>query len=149
MNWLERDASATEIYDVCGVCGTPHYAGPDTAVRRNRKGRAVYAARPFVKSETIEVCHVLIVGDRPRASRKRFAYNEWAYEFYGKCAIALGNGSLYNHSYAPNASWSCRLRSKTIRFYALRKITTGEEILINYSGAAGPEGDDIEFKVMK
>ena len=118
-------------------------------VRRNRKGRAVYATRTFVKGETIEVCHVLLVGNQPWASRKKHPYQEWAYEFFGKCAIALGAGSLYNHSYTPNACWTCRKRSQTIRFYATRTIKLGEEILINYSGAEGPGDDDIEFTVLK
>jgi hypothetical protein len=119
------------------------------AVRRNRKGRAVYARRDFDRGETIEICHVLLVGNRPWASREDYPYQEWAYEFYGKCAIALGAGSLYNHSYTPNASWTTRRRSQTIRFYAVRPISEGEEIVINYSGASGPGEDDIEFTVIK
>lgn len=121
----------------------------DTIVRRNRKGRAVYAARSFKKGETIEICHVIIVGKDFWASRKAAPYNEWAYEFDSQSAIALGNGSLYNHSYTPNAEWTCRIASKTIRFYAIKPIAAGQEILINYSGASGPEGDDIEFEVLK
>lgn len=117
-------------------------------VRRNRKGRAVYAAHKFYPGNTIEVCHVLLVGNQPWASREEHPYQEWAYEFFGKCAIALGAGSLYNHSYTPNASWTCRKRSQTIRIYALRPIDKDEEILINYSGESAPGNDDIGFKVL-
>jgi SET domain-containing protein len=117
-------------------------------VRRSRKGRGVYATRTIAKGETIEVCHVLLVGNQPWASRHEHPYQEWAYEFFGKCAIALGCGSLYNHSYTPNADWTCRRRSQTIRLYATRTIQLGEEILINYSGAGGPGQDDIEFEVL-
>ena len=118
-----------------------------TVVRKNKKGRAVYADRDFKKGQTIEVCHVLIVG--PWSSRHRYLYNEWAFEFNDSCGIALGNGSLYNHSYQPNATWECRIRSSTIRFYALKNIKKGEEILINYSGADGPGEDDIEFEIIE
>jgi uncharacterized protein len=120
----------------------------DVIVRKNRKGRAVYAARHFRLGETIEICHVIIVGKDFWASRKRAAYNEWAYEFDKKSAIALGCGSLYNHSYKPNAAWTCLTRSMKIRFYALRRIEKGEEILINYSGAERSGEDDIEFDVL-
>lgn len=117
-------------------------------VRRNRKGRAVYATRTFVKGETIEIVHVIVDG-LPWSRRAHHPCNAWIYEFFGKCAIALGAGSLYNHSYTPNADWTCRRRSQTIRFYATRTIKLGEEILINYSGAEGPGDDDIEFEVLR
>ena len=124
-----------------------HTTTTGIVVRRNRKGRAVYATRLFARGDTIEIAHVLIVGNQPWADRAKYPYQEWAYEFFGKCAIALGCGSLYNHSYKPNASWSCRKRSQTIRFYALKDIWCNEEILINYSGAA-PGEDDLDFKVL-
>ncbi len=70
----------------------------------------------------------------PRAAR------EWAYYWRGACAIALGFGSLYNHSYAPNLGWRCRYREQVIEYTALRAIAAGEELTINYNGHPGHDG---------
>ncbi len=47
-------------------------------------------------------------------------------------AIALGYGSLYNHSFTPNASYEDWGRNNK-RFIAIQDITAGEEITINYN----------------
>jgi SET domain-containing protein len=49
-------------------------------------------------------------------------------------AIILGYGSLYNHSYSPNAKFTKNSGEKILRFVATRDIKKGEEILINYKG---------------
>lgn len=60
-------------------------------------------------------------------------------------AIALGYGSLYNHSYAPNARYvdddPC-----VKRYFALRDIMAGEEITINYN-AEPKDGTPVGFEV--
>jgi SET domain-containing protein len=48
--------------------------------------------------------------------------------------LALGHGSLYNHSYSPNAVYQIFEDDKELRVYARRAICTGEEITINYNG---------------
>ena len=52
-------------------------------------------------------------------------------------AIALGYGSLYNHSYTPNAHYVKHLDRRSIDFIALRDIAAGEEIRTNYNGEPG------------
>ena len=51
----------------------------------------------------------------------------------GKVALALGFGSLYNHSYRPNARYN-DVGPQTKAFQALRDIAPGEEITVNYNG---------------
>ncbi|HZU37814.1 MAG TPA: SET domain-containing protein-lysine N-methyltransferase, partial [Gemmataceae bacterium] len=48
-------------------------------------------------------------------------------------AIALGYGSLYNHSYMPNARYDDE-PGPAMTFTALRTIRPGEEITVNYNG---------------
>ena len=48
-------------------------------------------------------------------------------------ALALGYGSIYNHSYTPNARY-VRVPPDMIDYVALQDIVPGEEILINYNG---------------
>ena len=58
----------------------------------------------------------------------------------------MGYGSLYNHSYRPNAR--CDDESgQTKVFRALREIAPGEEIVVNYNGE--PEDETpVWFKVI-
>ena len=51
----------------------------------------------------------------------------------GTVALALGYGSLYNHSYRPNARYD-DIGQLTKIFTALRDIPPGEEITVNYNG---------------
>jgi SET domain-containing protein len=46
--------------------------------------------------------------------------------------LALGYGSLYNHSSQPNASYSLDSENDLFVFYASRSIKKGEEIYISY-----------------
>ena len=65
----------------------------------------------------------------------------------GTVAVALGYGSLYNHSYQPNARYDDG-RGQTKIFMAIRDIALGEEIVVNYNG----EPDDktpVWFKVQE
>ena len=48
-------------------------------------------------------------------------------------ALALGYGSLYNHSFTPNARYQC-VAPDTIEYLSIRPIAKGDEILINYNG---------------
>ena len=54
-------------------------------------------------------------------------------------AVALGYGSLYNHSYQPNARYDDVGRLTKV-FSALRDIEPGEEITVNYNGKPGDRG---------
>lgn len=56
-------------------------------------------------------------------------------------AMALGYGSLCNHSYLPNMMVDFDFENKLIIFTALRDIVIGEELLINYNDDSGEEID--------
>ena len=53
--------------------------------------------------------------------------------------IALGFGSLYNHTVWSNADFILDLENETIDIVALRDIAAGEEITLNYHGESGDE----------
>ena len=99
------------------------------------KGRGVFACRPIRKGEVIERVPVLVL---PAAEVEEDAGWEGlvGYCFVwgrGTLALALGYGSLYNHSYRPNARYEDEGR-QTKLFRALRRIEPGEEITVNYNG---------------
>jgi len=105
-------------------------------VKRTRgKGRGVFARRPIRKGEVIERVPVLILEERDYKKGMDttllagyvFAWGE------GQIALALGYGSLYNHSFKPNARYQ-DVRPRTKQFVALRAIKAGEEVTVNYNG---------------
>ena len=100
------------------------------------KGRGVVAERRIHAGETIERPPVLVIPreevGRIRETRLAHYYFEWG-EDCNEAAIALGYGSLYNHSYTPNARYEFRESEERLEFLALREIEAGEEITINYN----------------
>ncbi len=46
--------------------------------------------------------------------------------------LALGFGSMYNHSYQPNVAYKIKAKTKSIEFVALKNIKKNEEIVVNY-----------------
>ncbi|HJN65554.1 MAG TPA: SET domain-containing protein-lysine N-methyltransferase, partial [Pirellulales bacterium] len=61
-------------------------------------------------------------------------------------ALALGYGSLYNHSYNPNARYD-DARGQIKVFTAICDITEGTEITINYNGDPD-DPTDVGFAVI-
>lgn len=106
-------------------------------------GRGVFAQKSFKKGQLIECSPVIILD----STRKQKTLKNYVFEWTkGKYAIALGYGSLYNHSYYPNARYSFAYNSKTISFYARRPIKKGEEIRVNYNGCPY-DTQNVWFKV--
>ncbi|MBV8387683.1 MAG: SET domain-containing protein-lysine N-methyltransferase [Acidimicrobiia bacterium] len=99
-------------------------------------GRGVFAARAFEAGEVIEECPVLLVAADAVAELGLSGYCfEWTDD---ECAIALGYGSLYNHSWQPNARYDHDHDAGVVTYTAVHPIEAGEEISINYSGE--PDG---------
>lgn len=99
------------------------------------KGRGVFARRAIAEGEIIERVPVIVlpagrVGDDPAEDRLASYCFEWGPR---TVALALGYGSLYNHSYTPNARYE-DAGERTKLFVALRDIAPGEEITVNYNG---------------
>ncbi len=59
---------------------------------------------------------------------------DYCYEWDGAAGLALGFGSLYNHSYEPNAHYRQHVDRGLVIVTALRAIAKGEEVTINYHG---------------
>ena len=99
-------------------------------------GRGVFATRDIKTGELIEVSPVLASSKNDwKYLKKTVLYNycfSWG-ENYEHTAIALGYGSLYNHSYTPNAKFANNTDNTSIDFYAIADINDGQEITINYN----------------
>ena len=104
-----------------------------------KKGRGVFAAKRIRQGATIEVCPMIIV---PHPEWNKIAKTKMADYVFGWGAkgvgLALGYGSLYNHSVKPNAEAVTGDKRFTLKYVAQRNIKKGEEITINYGYT--PEG---------
>jgi hypothetical protein len=106
------------------------------------KGRGVFAKRPFYKGEKIEACPVIILDRSDRTIINITILRNYTFQWNeDDIAIALGYGSIYNHSYSPNSKYSNDLKNKTIIFEAIKDIKADEEITINYNGE--PDSKDL------
>lgn len=101
------------------------------------RGRGVFALEAISAGSLIESADVIPV---PRAEMEAIEaciladyYFRWGKD-EREGAIALGYGSLYNHSYSPNARYVKHYGRRSIDFIALRDIAAGEEIRTNYNG---------------
>jgi SET domain-containing protein len=101
------------------------------------KGRGVFTTRDISQGEIIEVCPIIELpeGDTPHIDVTKLYnyYFNWG-EKLNKVAIALGYGSLYNHSYTPNAVYEKDFSRNLLVFRSLSDIQAGEEITVNYNG---------------
>lgn len=82
----------------------------------------------------IEICPVLIIPAAQRAALDTTLLHDRYYEWKDAAGLALGFGSLYNHSYDPNASYRQHLDRDLVIVTALTAIAQDEEITINYNG---------------
>jgi len=106
-------------------------------VKECKYGRGIFATRNINKGELIHEAPVIISPSVEYKNLKKTIFVEYVFwwgENLEECALALGYGSLFNHSYTPNALYKLNLTQKTIDFYAHTDIKAGEEIMINYNG---------------
>lgn len=99
-------------------------------------GRGVYARTDIKKGELIERCPVIEVpkGDVSNLTESiLITYFYYLGEKKERVFITLGFGSIYNHTYIPNAAYKQQLADKIINFVAIKDIKKGEEITVNYN----------------
>jgi len=99
-------------------------------------GRGVYARRDIKKDEIIEKCPIIEVPKHDVANLRESILVTYFF-YFGKnkerLIIALGFGSIYNHTYEPNATYKIKHTEKTIDFIALNDIKKDDEITVNYN----------------
>ncbi len=100
-------------------------------------GRGVFAGRNYKKGELIEECPMIVFCEQSvtlidQTELARYYY-EWGKD-HKKGAIALGLGSIYNHSHKSNARFDQDFTHDVIQITAHTTIHKGEEITTNYNG---------------
>ncbi len=106
----------------------------------------MYCVEDIQQDSIIEICPILLITQDQVALIKQ---GHILYEYYfqwidGQIALALGYGSLYNHSAEPNASFDPDYANEHIVFKAETEILSGTEILVDYH--AGIPGSKLWFE---
>lgn len=97
-------------------------------------GRGIFAIRDIKKGEFIEEAPVIVVPATDWKLMRESILLNYVFQWGKDKALALGYGSLYNHSYTPNARYITNMQNNSIDFYAREDIPRGEEITVNYNG---------------
>ncbi|GAA5904845.1 hypothetical protein JCM6882_003221 [Rhodosporidiobolus microsporus] len=138
---------------------TPHLTRAPVAIMTKDPavGRGVYATADIPAGEVVEISPVLVLGDEEYKGRRRGEESDgtlkgveasqlrgyvfsWGRD--GSMAVALGLGSLFNHSSSPNVSYTLDPAQYTISYRAAKRIAAGEELCIFYGHNVSFSGDD-------
>lgn len=107
-----------------------------------KKGRGVFTTKAIGSGDLIEVCPVIVVPKAELPVLHKTILHDY-YFLWGEkmedAAIALGFGSLYNHELNPNANFILDIENNTIDILAIKEISPGDEITINYHGVPGDD----------
>lgn len=103
-------------------------------------GRGVFTAKKIYSGDIIEVCPVIVMKEGEIALLDQTTLYDYYFLWEDEennlktCAIALGLGSMYNHTAPSNADYQMDVVHHTIDIIAIKDIEAGEEITINYNG---------------
>jgi len=95
--------------------------------------RGVFALTNINKGEVIEICPAIEFSEHDSINFKESHLVTYTYYFgedKNQATILLGFGSIYNHSYNPNAIYA--EKNMQVKFTANKDIKKDEEILVNY-----------------
>jgi len=107
----------------------------------------MYCTEEIQNDSVIEICPIVVI---PGEQAKEILGTHVLYGYYFEwkkesIALALGYGSLYNHSPEPNAAFEADYRGQYIIFKALKVIPAGTEILVDYH--AGSPDEKVWFDI--
>ena len=108
-------------------------------------GRGIFTSALIPASGIVELAPVIELTAADRERIHATGLHDYYFIWGAGAAIALGYGSLYNHSPSPNLDYELDYDFGQIRFSALRDIAAGEELLIDYK--AGDEREGLWFAV--
>jgi SET domain-containing protein len=114
-------------------------------------GRGVYARCDIKKGEIIERCPIINVPKHDMSNLKESILVTYFF-YFGKnkerLLVALGFGSIYNHTDEPNATYKIRPAERIIDFIALNDIKKDTEITVDYNYGNPKDNSPLWFKVI-
>lgn len=98
-------------------------------------GRGVFAGRKINKGEIVEICPIIELSMDETENLAGSFLVTYLF-FYGKkkekALLALGMGSIYNHSDKAKAKYKIREKERVLEIVAIEEIEADEEITISY-----------------
>lgn len=97
------------------------------------KIRGVLASQNISAGEIIEKCPLILIDIKEEDHLENTKLKEYYFLYNEKYhCIVLGYGSLYNHSFTPNAEIYRDFKNQLVVFKATKNIRRGEEITYKY-----------------
>ncbi|KAI0084800.1 cytidine deaminase-like protein [Irpex rosettiformis] len=114
------------------------------------KGRGVFASHEIPAYTDIETSPVLLFTSVEYEDHGRHTLlDHYTFKWRdGRMALALGLGSLFNHSQAPNVSYRLEPGTESIRYTTTRRIAPDEELCIFYGHSLWFQAVDIPNTVL-
>lgn len=107
----------------------------------SEKGKGLFAKQQIRKGKIIDVANVVLIPnkdyelvDKTIVSNYCFIWENPKYKSEYKMALAMSICQFMNHSFTPNVRYEYRYRNDSIKFIAIRSISKGEELTMNYNG---------------
>lgn len=101
-------------------------------------GRGIFTTDFIPIGTLIEICPVIVIPENDLQPIHETCLHDYYFLWSddgNEAAIALGFGSLYNHSFHPNAEYITNRENRSIDVYSIEDIAAGEEITFNYNGS--------------
>jgi SET domain-containing protein len=101
------------------------------------KGRGVFTAEAIKAGIVVEIAPVIVMKKDERVHLDKTLLHDYIFEWginKDQCCMALGLVPIYNHSYTSNCEYFMDFEEQTIMVKAVRDISKGEELTINYNG---------------
>jgi len=105
-------------------------------LKTEKRGRGVFTSIGIQKGDVIEICPLIIIPPEEVNVIHQTVLHDYYFlweEPIDSACLALGFGSLYNHSKGNNAEVFMDLETQEIEFRACKQIKAGEEIFIDYN----------------
>jgi hypothetical protein len=105
------------------------------------RGRGIFVTRDVEEGALLESGHLLVIPQADVDSLEDTELYDYVFALNddGDLALALGTGSLYNHSRSPNGRVVICDETLTFDVFACRPIKAFEEVQINYHGDDPPD----------
>ena len=104
----------------------------------DEKGKGVFAKKYYAKGKLIMRHEILVIPPNQASKIGKTFLNNYMFFMSKVYFIALGLGSLLNHSAHPNLDYIFQKRTRQIEFYTLCKVKKGEELTIDYEWESYP-----------
>ncbi|MFW9990329.1 MAG: SET domain-containing protein-lysine N-methyltransferase [Candidatus Odinarchaeota archaeon] len=107
----------------------------------SKKGRGAFARKAIKKDTIIDVAYVVPIPNKEYKKIYKTILYDYCYIWEDpehmpafRNAITLSISQFINHSFMPNLRYLYDYENKAIEFSAIKDISEGEELTVNYNG---------------